>query len=109
MSDLETRLTAALHADEPPARDALFRVEILVRLEQARFRRRVARAAAVAATLAVVAAIYAPVIDAWITADPRRPWFIAVAAAAALCALSGWLIEPRLRTVAKAVGRLLYP
>ena len=34
MTDLETRLTAALHADAPPARDAMFRVEALVRLER---------------------------------------------------------------------------
>ena len=63
MSDIETRLTAALHADAPPARDAMFRVEVLVRLERARFRRRAAGAVLAAAALAVVAAVNAPAID----------------------------------------------
>ena len=109
MKDLETRLTAALRADEPPARDAVFRVEILVRLEHARFRRRVACAVGAAAILGVVAAVNAPVIDAWITSDDQRLPFVAAAAAATLCALSGLLIEPRFRTVSKTVARLLYP
>jgi peptidoglycan/LPS O-acetylase OafA/YrhL len=109
MSDLETRLTAALHADVAPARDAVFRVEVLVRLEQARFRRQVRRTVAAAVLLAVLAAVSAPAIDAWITAAGQRLWFVALTAAAALCVLSVAMIVPGFRRVAKAVGRLLYP
>src|SRR3972149_429058 len=96
MSDLETRLTVALHADALPARDAGFRIEGLVRFERARFRRQVRRTVAVAALFAVLAAANAPVIDAWMTADGQRLWAVALAAAAALCVMSGGMVEPRL-------------
>ena len=109
MSDLETRLTGALHADEPPARDVVFRVDVLRRLEQARFRRHVRRTVAAAALLAALAAVNAPALDAWITADGQRLWFVAFTAAAALCVLSVAMIVPGFRSVARAVGRLLYP
>jgi FtsH-binding integral membrane protein len=109
MSDLETRLTAALHADEPPARDAVFRVEVLVRLEQQRFRRHVRRTMGVAALLAVLAAVSAPLLSDWMIEDGSRLWFVAVAAAAALCVLSAAMISPALRTAARGVTRLLYP
>ena len=69
MSDLETRVSAALNADAPPARDALFRLEVLVRLERVRFRRRVTLAVAAAAMLAAVSA---PALDAWMAADVER-------------------------------------
>jgi hypothetical protein len=46
MSELEQRLGAALGADAPPARDALFRLEVLVRRERARFKRQLGRALA---------------------------------------------------------------
>ena len=68
MSDLEGRLTAALHADAPPARDAIFRVEVLVRLEQARFKRQVARTIVVAVVPGLLAALNAPLIDGWLAA-----------------------------------------
>jgi hypothetical protein len=60
VSDLEDRLTAALNADAPPARDVRFRVEVLARLEQARFRRRVRMSVLVAAAVAVLAVVSAP-------------------------------------------------
>ncbi|MGH9241681.1 MAG: hypothetical protein ACRD3G_26840 [Vicinamibacterales bacterium] len=109
MSDLETRLTDALHADTPPTRDPLFRVELLVRLERARFRRRVGRALVVVGVLAVLAALNVRVIDNWLAADNTRVWVAALAAVATLWALSLVLITPRFRIVARAVGRLLYP
>jgi hypothetical protein len=109
MSDLERRLTAALHADEPPARDALFRVDVLLRLEQARFRRYVRRTMAAAALLAIVVAVNVPVLDTWMTADGSRLWLVALTAALATCVLSVAMVDRRVRTLAKAVGRLLYP
>ena len=65
MSDVDARLTAALQADAPPARDPSFRVEVLVRLERARFRRRVARIVSLAAVAAVIAAMTAPALNSW--------------------------------------------
>ena len=109
MSDLGTRLTRALNADAPPARDAVFRVEVLVRLERARFRRHVSRIVFTAALLAVLAAVSAPDIDAWIAADDSRIWLVALSAAAATCMLSAVLLVPGVRAAVSAVGRLLYP
>jgi hypothetical protein len=111
MSDLDGRLSAALRADPPPARDVLFRVEVLVRLERARFRRRVALTLAAAAVVAVVAALSAPAIDAWIAGDIRRLWVVALGAAAALLAPAAVPVAatPGVRMVVRACGRWLYP
>lgn len=108
MNDLETRLAAALHADAPPARDPVFRVEVLVRLERARFRRRLGRVLVVVGVLAVLAAVNAPVIDAWIAAASQRLWIAALAAGTTLWAVLV-VVEPRFRTVVRAFGRWLYP
>lgn len=109
MSDLETRLTSALNADAPPARDAVFRVEVLMRLERARFRRHVRRIVFTTTLLAVFAAVSAPAIDAWIAADDSRIGRLALGAAAAICVLPALLIVPRFRAALSTVGRLLYP
>ena len=109
MNDLETRLSAALHADGPPARDPLFRVEALVRLERARFRRQVGRTLAVVGVLAVLAAANARVIDSWVSANNERVWIAALAAAATLWAIPIVMTRPRFRMAVRAVGRLLYP
>ena len=109
MSDLETRLSAALNADEAPARDALFRVEVLVRLEQARFRRQVQRTVIVTTLAAVLAAATAPGTYAWIAADAQRLWLVALGMAAVLCVLSLVLIVPGFRSRASKVSRMLYP
>jgi hypothetical protein len=39
VSELDVRLAAALQAEAPPERDPLFRIEVLERIERARFRR----------------------------------------------------------------------
>ena len=109
MNDLETRLTDALQADTPPARDPLFRVELLVRLERARFRRRVARALVVVGLLAVLAAWNVRVIEGWVAAHNQRLWVPALAAIATLWAISVVMTRPRFRMAARAFGRLLYP
>jgi hypothetical protein len=109
MSDLDIRLAAALQADTPPARDAMFRVEVLVRLEQARFRRQVRGTLAVAAMLVVLAGVMAPDIYAWASADSQRLWFVALGVSAALCVMSLVVAVPGFRSAAQAVGRLLYP
>ena len=109
MNDLDTRLAAALQADTPPARDAMFRVEVLVRLEQARFRRQVQRTVLVATLAAVLAAARAPGINAWIAADAQRLWLVALGTAAVLCVLSLVLIVPGFRSMASNVSRMLYP
>ena len=109
MTDLETRLTAALHADAPRARDAMFRVEVLVRLERARFRRRVTRTLVVAAFLGLVAAVNAPLIEGWLAAAGPHVRTIAFAAAATMCAVSALLVQSGVRTLVRSVGRWLYP
>jgi len=109
MSDVDTRLSAALNADEPPTRDAVFRVEVLVRVEQARFRLQVQRTVVFAILAAVVAVASAPGITAWIAADDLRLWLVALGTAVASCVLSLVLIVPRFRRMASDVGRLLYP
>src|SRR3954462_14974103 len=91
MSDSESRLAAALQADMAPARDASFRSNVLVRLERARFRRRVALAAAGAAVATLLAAASVPVLESWMMADPHHVW-ISIGAMATLSALSGVLI-----------------
>ena len=109
MSDLEGRLTAALHADAPPARDAIFRVEVLVRLEQARFKRQAARTIVVAVVLGLLAALNAPLIDGWLAAAGQHVWIVAFAAAATVCVVPALMIEPSIRIVVRGVGRWLYP
>jgi hypothetical protein len=109
MTDVDTRLTAALRADGPPARDAMFRVKVLVRCEQARFKRHVARATIVAVVLGLVAAVNAPLIEAWLAAAGQHVRVMAFAAAATMCVVPALMIGPRLRTVVRGVGRWLYP
>lgn len=109
MNDLETRLNDALHAGDPPARDPLFRVETLVRLERARFRRQVRRMLAVAGVLAVLAAVNVRVIDRWMAANNQGVWIAALAVAATLWTIPLVLTRPRFRMAVRAFGRLLYP
>jgi len=109
MTDLDTRVTAALRADGPPARDAMFRVKVLVRVEQARFKRQVARTIVVAVLLGLVAAVNAPLIEGWLAAAAQHVRIIAFAAAAMMCVVPALMIESSIRTVVSGVGRWLYP
>ena len=109
MTDLETRLTAALHADDAPARDAMFRVQVLERLERARFTRHVARTIVVSLLLALVAAVNAPVIEGWLAAAGQQARIIAFAAAAVMCAVPTLLIRSSPGAVVRGLGRWLYP
>ena len=109
MTDLDTRVTAALRADGPPARDAMFRVKVLVRLEQARFTRQVARTIVVAVVLGLAAAVNAPLIEGWLAAAGQHVRIIAFAAAATMCVVPALMIESSIRTVVRGVGRWLYP
>jgi hypothetical protein len=107
MNDLGTRLAAALAAEAPPERDALFRLDVLARIERARFRRRIARASAVALVVVVLVAVNARTIDAWMAADPRHGWIVAAAALVAMLALPGMpaAATPGVRAVVKVLGR----
>jgi len=51
--DNEARLVQLLRGDLPPARDPLFRIDILARLERRRFRRQLARALTLGAVSAL--------------------------------------------------------
>jgi hypothetical protein len=110
MSDPDARLTAALRADAPPARDVKFRVETLVRLEQARFRRQVRRAGAAVSLVALLAVVNAPAIEAWMAVDVQRLWIVTIGAVAALFALAvvPFASSPGVRSAVGALGRWLY-
>jgi hypothetical protein len=107
MNDPDDRLVAALQADAPPVRDALFRLDVLFRLERARLRRRMTLALAVAAAVVVAAAVRAPAIDAWLAADVRWLPLVALGLAAASLALPGVTIDmfPGARRVLSTIGR----
>jgi hypothetical protein len=103
MSELEQRLGAALGADAPPARDALFRLEVLVRRERARFRGQLTRALALVLAVGVLAALNAQAIGAWIGADPARLVVVsALFSGAVLAAL------PRVRAFARRFDRWFF-
>jgi hypothetical protein len=110
MSDVDARLTAALDADAAPMHDVVFRVEVLVRMERARFRRRVIVTMAVASAAAVLVAISAPSIGAWMAMDVQRVWIVALGATAAIFALPGVLVDafPGAGLLARALDRWLY-
>ena len=90
MTELESRLRAALGAETPPARDALFRLEVLVRRERGRFRRQLTLIVGAVFAAAGLVGLNAQALGAWVGADPAR--FVVVAAlavAAVLAALPG--------------------
>jgi uncharacterized membrane protein YcjF (UPF0283 family) len=111
MSDSDIRLKAALDADPPPARDAKFRVEVLLRIERAQFKRRVVMTLAVAFATVALLAINAQAIEAWIATDIWRLGMVAVAAVIIMLSLSGVPIAslPGFRGFARTLGRWLYP
>jgi FtsH-binding integral membrane protein len=108
MSDVEARLAAALGADAPPERDALFRLGVLARIERARFRRRILWTVAIGLMASMLIAVNAATIDTWIAADWRHSWIVGAAAVAVVLALPGMptAAMPGMRTVVKVFGRL---
>ena len=111
MSDPDIRLKAAIHADPPPARDAKFRVEVLLRLERARFKRRVVMTLGIAFATVSLLAINAQAIEAWITTDIWRLGMVAFAAVVLVLSVSGVPLAavPGFRGFARTLGRWLYP
>ena len=111
MSDLDRRLTAALSEDPPPSQDPRFRVEVLLRIERARFKRRVIRTLVVAFAAAALVMLNAQAIEAWIATDIWRVWIVAFGAVVAMLSLSGVPIEafPGFRSFARTLGGWLYP
>ena len=110
MSDPDIRLKAALQADPPPARDAKFRLEVLLRIERARFRRRVVMTLGGAFAAAALVAANAQSIETWIATDIWGLGIVAVAAVIIVLSLSGMPIAalPGFRSFAR-LGRWLYP
>lgn len=53
----DERIAAALRQDAPPARDPMFRLQVLERRERQRFRRRALGSLATGATVAVILAL----------------------------------------------------
>ena len=110
MTDLESRLNAALGADAPPTRDALFRLEVLVRRERARFRRQLTLTVAAALAVAILVALNARAIAVWAGAGPERLAILAVLATGAVVALIGTPLAalPGVRTVVQRVERWFF-
>ena len=55
--NIDDRITTALQHDAPPPRDPLFRIQLLERREEQRFRRQIKQALAVGAAVLVVSAL----------------------------------------------------
>jgi len=84
MSDPDSKLTEALSADPPPARDPWFRLEVLMRIEKARFRRRFILTLLSAAVAAALVVVNAQSIQAWIANDI---WHLALVAAGTIAVM----------------------
>jgi hypothetical protein len=59
----DTKLTALLAADMPPASDPRFVVAVMARIEQRRFRRELAMTAGLAVSAMVLAGLLAPTLE----------------------------------------------
>ena len=107
MSDLDSKLTELFNSDAAPARDAKFRVEVLLRVERARFKRRVIRTLAVAVIAAALVALNAQAIEAWISMDIWRLTIVGLGAGAAIFSLSGVPFDavPGFRGFSRIIGR----
>jgi len=111
MSDLDNRLSEALGTDPPPVRDPRFRIEVLLRIERARFKRRVVMTLAVAFAAAVFVVMNAQSIESWIAMDIWHVSIVGFGVMIAMFSLSGLPIEalPGVRGVIRTLGRWLYP
>ena len=111
MSDPDSKLTEALSADPPPARDPWFRLEVLMRIEKARFRRRFILTLLSATVAAALVVVNAQSIQAWIANDIWHLALVAAGTIAVMLALSGVPIEalPGFGSFARACRRWLYP
>ena len=103
MTELESRLSAALGADAPPARDALFRLEVLVRRERGRFRRRLTLTVAAVFAAMVLVGLNAQPLGAWAGTDPARLVVVAALVAAGVLATL-----PRVRAFARRLERWFF-
>jgi hypothetical protein len=106
MSDLESRLHAALRADAPPERDALFRLDVLARRERATFIRQLAVTVAAVLAAAVLTAMHARQDGTWTGVDATQLAIVA----AALAALPGapFMALPGVRKLAQEVERWFF-
>jgi hypothetical protein len=99
MTDLEARLSGALKADAPPARDPMFRIEVLARRERAALRRRLLTVGATALGAAVLGALALGVTAETVAPGPGRlaaEAMIGVALAALVAApYLGWKADLR--------------
>ena len=109
MTDLESRLNAALGAD-PPARDALFRLEVLVRRERARFRRQLTLSLVAVLAAAILTGLSAPALLGWAGADPERLVVLVSLVAAAVVGLmrASFAAVPGVSTLAQRVERWFF-
>ena len=91
MTDLETRLDQALKADAPPARDPMFRIQVMERRMLTALRRRILAACALAFVAAIVGALGLVVAQTQLEGTAR---LAAIAAIGAV--LTALLVAPSL-------------
>lgn len=110
MTDRESRLNAALGADAPPVRDALFRLDVLVRRERAWFRRQLTLTVAAVLAAAILVGLNAQALGAWAGGDNERLIAVAALATAAVVALirAPLAALPGVRTFAQRVERWFF-
>src|SRR5471032_1624749 len=83
----DTKLTALLGAEAPPASDPRFVVAVMARIEQRRFRREVAMTAGLAVSAMVLAGLLAPALEiTW--RDSFAPYASKVAIALVLASIT---------------------
>ena len=105
MTDNDARLERLLRAGVPPARDPLFRITVLARLERRRFRRQIATMVGVGAAATALAAVNAAAIDAWLAEDVPRIAVVLVVATVAVWTLPGYVPSALRRFVKNAGAR----
>jgi len=89
VTDHDAKLEHLLRADKPPARDPLFRIAVLARLERRRFQRQIAAIVGVGAVVMAFVAVNAAAINVWLAADVTRLAIVLVVAAATVWVLPG--------------------
>ena len=98
MTDLEARLDHALKADQTPARDPMFRIEVLLRRERAVLRRRLARTFIAALAAVFLAATGLAFVNGVVGPGPLRVALLTAGAVVltAVLAATGAETPPRL-------------
>ena len=111
----DERLEKLLHADLPPARDALFRIAVLARRERRQFRRQIAATVGIGAAVTVLVGVNAAAISTWLAEDVTRTAAVLAGAAAIAWTIPGAShlvpspLRSLVRTVSARVTQIVFP